>query len=406
MTQRTEQSDQAPRVLVVIPSAGSDGQGRLSGIFHYLGENRYWDLVLPSVHVEPTQAQFDEILSGGMDGVIIATPFSPVLTRSIIRARIPVVALHDSWMHRGKISQQIHFIFNDHVRIGRLAARYFISLGHFAAHAFLRDTENNRWGRGRMLGFERELAQHGIECRVFTPRHSVLRMLDRPRFDTWLKAQPKPLALFAANDRMAVQAIGACHDLGLRVPSDVAILGVNNDETLVSSCEPRLSSIAPDFHAVGYAAAEMLDDLMRGRKTPRLRLFANTRLVERASTAPLKPSVKLVEDALAVIAAQPPEAPLTPTAVARKLRVSRPLLDLRFRELKKGTLAAAIRSRKLEEVARLLRETDYTIRRIGSSCGFENERSLKNVFRRTFGMTMSAYRSEHARTPCLLDAID
>lgn len=383
---------QAPRVLILIPPAGADGKGRLTGLYRYLGEGRSWDIILPSTHVEPTREQLADILGPGVDGILVATPFNPALARALLRAKAPVVALHDSWTHRPRISYRIHFVFNDHVRIGRLAARYFISLGHFAAHAFLRDTENNRWGRGRMLGFERELAEHGIESRAFTPQHSALRMLDRPRFNTWLKAQPKPLALFAANDRMAVQAIGACHDLGLRVPTDVAILGVNNDETLVSSCEPRLSSIAPDFHAVGYAAAEMLDDLMRGRMTPRLRLFANARLVERASTAPLKPSVKLVEDALAFIAAQPSEAHLTPTAVARKLRVSRPLLDLRFRELKKGTLAAAIRRRKLEEVARLLRETDFTIRRIGAACGFENERSLKNIFRRVFGVPMTDYR--------------
>ena len=389
---KKERPRSAPRVLILIPPAGADGKGRLTGLYRYLGEGRSWDVILPSTHVEPTRNQLAGILAPGIDGIMVATPFNPSLARALVRTKAPIVALHDSWMHRRRISDRLHFIFNDHVRIGHLAARYFISLGHFAAHAFIRDTENNRWGLGRKVGFERELAGHGIKPQVFTPRLSTLRILDRPRFDAWLKALPKPLALFAANDRLAVQAIGACHDLGLRVPADVAVLGVNNDETLASSCAPRLSSIAPDFHAVGYAAAAMLDDLMRGRKAPRLQLFADSRLVERASTAPLKPSVKLVEDALAFIAAQPPETPISPVAVARKLRVSRPLLDLRFRELKKGTLAAAIRRRKLDEVARLLRETDYSIRRIGTTCGFANERSLKNIFRRTFGMTMSAYR--------------
>lgn len=381
----------APRVLMAIPSSGSDGKDRLIGIFRYLSEGRFWDVILPSSHLEFTAKQLGEIISGGIDGAIISAHFDAAMAKILSKAGIPTVLMHDSWIHRSESGENFRFAITNHVQVGRIAARHFLSLGRFAAYAFLGDTERNRWGLARRKGYELALAAHGKTCSVFTPTSSPLRLLSRERFCKWMSSRPKPLALFAASDRMAVQAITFCHGLGLRIPDDVAVLGVDNDETLVLSCEPRLSSIAPDFPSAGYAAAKMLDDMMSGLRVAKVRLFGVRELVERASTSFLPPSVKLVEDALAFIASCDLKD-LSPESVARHLRASRPLLDLRFRELKRGTVASAIRTRRLDEVTRLLRETDFTIRRIGAICGFANERSLKNIFRHAFGIPMTDYR--------------
>ena len=383
--------DRNPQVLLSIPSSGADGRNRLTGIFRFLGEGRFWDIIQPSTHLQLTADSLRGIVANGLDGAILAARYDAEIARILARAKIPTILMHDSWMHRPHLGRNFHFALSDHVAIGRLAARHFLSLGRFAAHGFIGDTERNRWGHGRRIGFARELRRHGLEVFTFTPRRSALRLIDRERFCGWLKTKRTPLAIFAASDRIAVQCISCCRSLGLNVPKDVAVLGVDNDETLISSCDPRLSSILPDFAEAGYAAACMLNGILSGQTVPKVKLFAPLMLVERASTASLSPSAKLMEDARACIAAHATEG-LTPAALAVRLHVSRSLLDLRFRELKQGSVADAIRTRQLEEVSRLLRETDYPVRQIGRLCGFENERSLKNIFKRAFDTTMTAYR--------------
>ena len=78
--------------------------------------------------------------------------------------------------------------------------------------------------------------------------------------------------------------------------------------------------------------------------------------------------------------------------VARHLKVSRSLLDLRFRELQRETVHDAIVRIRLEEVRRRLRATDDTIDRVSSDCGLGSPNTLKALFRRRFGQTMSEWR--------------
>ena len=380
------------RVLITIPTSGADGNGRLAGIFRYLGEGHPWELRLPSSHQEFTATRLARFLDDDIDGVITSAPFEPKAARLLTRAGIPVLALHDSYRHHCEVGGNFHFVLSDHVAIGRLAARHFLSLGHFASYGYVADTERNRWGKARAIGFERELKTHRIVPHVFTPSLNHNRTLSARPFARWLNALPRPLALFAANDRIAAQVAGVCQGLSLAVPNDVGILGVDNDETVSAAAGIRLSTIEPDFESAGYAAARTLDQLMAGRsRVAKAQLFPPRRLIERDSTRALSPSVRLVEDALAFIDAHA-STDIKVTDVADHLKVSRPLLDLRFRQLKRGTVAGAIRRRRLQEVRRLLLETDYTIRQIGGICRFGNELSLKNLFRREFGISMSQYR--------------
>lgn len=385
------------RVLMTIPTTGTDGNDRLAGVFRYLAEHGPWELRMPSTHLAFSADELSAMLAEGLDGVLTSARFDAASARLLTKARIPVVVLHDSYMHRREVGPNFRFALSDHVEIGRMAARHFLSLGQFAGYACLLDTERNRWGRARSLGFSRVLGRAGFAASVYTPAANPFRIIDRARFLKWIRRQPRPLALFATNDRLAAQAVAYCREEGLSVPKDVAVLGVDGDRTFSAVANLALSTIEPDFPSAGYAAAEMLDRLMSGDPhVPRVRLFKPRRLIERDTTRPLPPAVRLVENALALIDANG-AAPLTVEAVAQRLHVSRPLLDLRFRELGRGTVAAAIRRRRLDEVKRLLATTDYTIRRIGALCDFDSEFALKNLFRRTFGQSMSDYRSSARR---------
>ena len=80
----------------------------------------------------------------------------------------------------------------------------------------------------------------------------------------WLKSLPRPVGVIACNDVRGRQVINACKLAGLKVPDDVAIVGVDNDEVLCELSNPPLSSVVPDAHRIGYQGAQMLDELMGG----------------------------------------------------------------------------------------------------------------------------------------------
>ena len=78
--------------------------------------------------------------------------------------------------------------------------------------------------------------------------------------------------------------------------------------------------------------------------------------------------------------------------VVSHLKISRSLLDLRFRQLRNESVMDAILSMRLTEVKRLLETTNRKLRYIGEACGFRSQDYLKRLFKSRFGCTMREYR--------------
>ena len=85
-------------------------------------------------------------------------------------------------------------------------------------------------------------------------------------------------------------------------------------------------------------------------------------------------------------------------SLATALHVSRSLLEMRFSKVREEGVAAAIRRRKMEEVCRMLKETDLPIGEIAYRCGFPVQTHLNALFRRMFGTSLRAYRTS-SRNP-------
>ncbi len=117
----------------------------------------------------------------------------------------------------------------------------------------------------------------------------------------WIVSLPKPVGVLACNDFRAQQVLNACRDIGLLVPDEVAVVGVDNDDIVCDLAEPPLTSVAPDTRRIGYEAAALLERMMRGEPPP-----AKTILVP-----PLSLVARRSSDALAIgdrqIARGPPD---------------------------------------------------------------------------------------------------
>ncbi|MBR3085878.1 MAG: helix-turn-helix transcriptional regulator, partial [Kiritimatiellae bacterium] len=141
-----------------------------------------------------------------------------------------------------------------------------------------------------------------------------------------------------------------------------------------------------------------MDELLTTGKAKKTSICGVKRIAERETTRDLSGAARLVTAAEKYINANAcqgmPPSPkgLLPSALAAALKVSRRYLEIRFKEVKGEGIAEAIRRRKLEEVCRLLRETDLPIGEIAARVSFGEPRSLANAFRRRFGSGMREWR--------------
>ena len=214
-----------------------------------------------------------------------------------------------------------------------------------------------------------------------------------------LSALPMPCGVMAYNDRCAREVIDACNQAGLSIPSQIQVVGVDDQQEICENVRPRLTSIEPDFEGVGYLLAQRMDELLTTGKAKKTSICGVRRIVERETTRDLSGAARLVTAAEKYINANAcqglPPSPkgLVPSALAAALKVSRRYLEIRFKEVKGEGIAEAIRRRKLEEVCRMLKETDLPVGEIATRCGFPVPTHLNALFRRTFGTTLRAYRT-------------
>jgi LacI family transcriptional regulator len=190
----------------------------------------------------------------------------------------------------------------------------------------------------------------------------------------------------------AQQLLDTCRQLGIAVPDEVAVIGVDNDELLCNLCDPPLSSVIPDARRTGYLAAELLQQAMEGKKVP-----AEGHFIE-----PLGVATRQSTDVLAIedreIAAVVRYIRLhacsgiTVKDILRDIPMSRRVLENRFIKWVGKTPHEAILQQRLDRVKVLLRETELPLDKIAIQTGFEHPEYLSVVFRKHFGMPPGAYR--------------
>jgi LacI family transcriptional regulator len=151
-----------------------------------------------------------------------------------------------------------------------------------------------------------------------------------------------------------------------------------------------------DGHAVGFAAAELLDRLMRGGKArPGPILVAPKGIVERGSSGERVLRDRLVARATALIRERAVRG-LDVNELARELGASRSTLDRRMKAALKRTPKDEILRVRFREVERLLRDTDLTIDLIAEQTGFTHSHYLQAAFKARYGRTPGKFRRAKA----------
>ena len=388
-----------PKVLIAISLAAQAGRDKLSGICRYLQNGTRWETVLTRSQDELTPALIDNLAQRGFDGLILSAEIPTAALSKLANSHIPTVVMDDqvSPVLRRR-TDKIAFAANNNLDIGQCAARHLLGQGLFQSFAFVGTTNGLNWSQLRHQAYAETLRPNGFSCQTFAVPATGLALASSARRNTflkWMGSLKKPIGVFAAHDGLAHQIVEACLQAGFKIPEQVAVLGVNNDEVICLTTSPPLSSVEPDFEEEGFQSALLLDKVMRGTiKKSKTALIGVKRVVGRESTIRITPSVSLVKKAMTFIEANA-SGNISVDDIARHLKVSRRLLDLRFREIQNCTILDALQQRRLEAVLKLLKETDLPIGLVGGKCGYENENYLKNFFKSRFGMTMRKYRQHH-----------
>ncbi|SEQ60420.1 LacI family DNA-binding transcriptional regulator [Arthrobacter sp. OV608] len=216
-----------------------------------------------------------------VDGVIYARMYNQRVSVPAELEGMPAIVLDATSDNPGLSS-----VVPDEFGAGQSAAELLVAAGHRRI-AMINNEDDIPAAHGRLDGFRAGLARHGMQLPVdslVTSRPSTAG--GREAALELLAAADRPTALFCFSDQMAMGAYQAAGHLGLKIPSDVSIVGVDNLELIADGLWPGLSTMALPHYEMGrWAVLKLLEEL-ENPKAPRVHEKVACPLVERDSVAP------------------------------------------------------------------------------------------------------------------------
>ena len=384
------------RIYVALRLQYYSNRAFLSGVAQFIRRNPNLRATVAEKFHDFDDDALAQIIAEGYDGIITVMPHSTAAQKLLTKAPIPIVFLGTGKGDMSERELNTVFIRSDDCEIGKCAARYLLSLGKFATYIFLDLQKRRLWAKERCRGFSEELKRHGLSAVHISSEHEDGSLDDLHFITQSLLDLPRPIAVFAAYDNRALHALSACSHPKLQSPKNVSVIGVDNDEVLCEFSSPALTSIATGTVQKGVRAAEELESILRRRTKPIVKtvILPVQQVVERESTRPTLPAVRLVENARRYIADNAAQG-ISVNDVASAVGVSRALLDRRFKELTNSTVLAEINAMRLKKLAQLLTKTSLPIYKLSAQCGFKESNYAKRAFKKAFGTSMREFRSSH-----------
>ena len=380
-------------IWVYLRLSYASGRDILYGISRYARANAHWNIRLLPFAGEGDKERFPE--PGEADGIITSEPLAMAAATSDIP--LVVIGTREKWL--GRRMKSLAFVRNDDAAIGRFGAEFLKSLGKFRSFGFLPTNTPYYCSILRSEGFHAELAKwNSVDVREYrAERVGDGTAEDIKAIGKWLADLPKPTAVMAVHDLRATHVLEAANMMKIKVPDQMAVIGVDNDELLCDFTSPQLTSVYPDHVKEGELAAATLRSLLKKENSRHARTFRSDAksIVERESARHISPATHLAEEAMSFIRRNAIKG-ISAADVARHLRVSRRLCDLRFRECYGDSMLEAILKIRLNELKRRLSSSNVRIGKITAACGFSCESHAKRMFRKRFGMSMREWRASQA----------
>jgi len=352
-------------------------------------------LHVQTVNFLPTAKQARDLVACWQPcGIIVECGGFAASLKAKLFAPLPVVFLD---VDPRTLPPNAFAVYHDSFETGVMAARELL-MSERSTYAYVDEPVRSQWSDERYRGFVRTLSINGYKATAFraSARTEANPIAYQRALRDFLSGLPVPAAVFASTDTAGADVIAAAEKLGRAVPADLAVVGVNDSESICLHTRPTLSSIRPDFRGGGTTAAVMLVAAIRAKGRfvgSRRRTFGNVDVIRRTSTRTLLPADPRVTAALETIRREAATGLTSSEVVRRHFACSRQFAERLFQKETGHSILDEIHAVQLGLAKRYLANPNQQLKQIAGFCGFRNPNSLRKFFLRETGQTMTAWRA-------------
>jgi LacI family transcriptional regulator len=381
------------RVAILYPASVPWFAHCLDGIRRYARDHGEWQIISspPTLSGAEESALTLRSMRGWKGDAIIVASNDQRELRQARRMAIPVVNLAGGL--RGPYG--VPRVMVNHFAAGRMAAEHL--LGRGLRHLAFFGWSNLWYSEERQRGFFERAEEAGVKCAAFLQRSGEEADMSWPkrvaRPAKWLAALPRPTGIFAVQDYRAQFLVEVCEEAKLRIPEDIALVGMDNDETVCEHSVPTITSVSRNSERIGWEAMALLDRMTHGEPAPTEDLLLEPdRVVARQSTEGIFCTDPLVRRAVQVIRERL-HAQVNVADLAERLGVSKRTLEMRFRDTAGSSPHEFLTRLRVERAQALMHVPEKrTVKRIALECGFGTAATVYAAFRRHTGESPGSFR--------------
>lgn len=250
------------------------------GLEKTFGENGYDILYFTNRKWGDSFSYVEKCKDRHVDGVVLmGVPKSDPNLSNLLASDIPTV-----FIDLDLIGKNASYVISDNYRGGKLAVEHLYKLGHRKI-GIIMGLNTTKTAHDRLLGYQKALKELGLKYNskwIFEGNYSEeggYRAMSK-----FLSLEKRPTAVFCQSDNMAIGAIKAVQEAGLKVPEDFSLVGFDDIE-LSRYVKPSLTTIKQDKIGMGNAAGELLLNMIESKSESHTPVVMPVELVERDSTA-------------------------------------------------------------------------------------------------------------------------
>ena len=375
------------RVVLLLETSRAFGRQLISGVARYSRLNGPWLFYKEPIDLK---SSIPHLTGWKPDGIIMR---DTLITKELLKLKIPTMFAP----HASEYPRNIPLVITDCSSIAKMASDHFIGKG-FKNLAFC-GYDSINWSEQRKSYFNRFNDEAGLRTYNYV---SIKRFRpndwekEQQHVCRWMKGLPKPIGIFACNDDRGLHILEACKLMSLKVPEEIAVIGVDNDLMVCEFGDPPLSSIALNTESAGFEAARLLDKMMSSRRKVRGRkiIATSSHIIQRQSSDILAVNDKEVAQAIQFIKDNAKNKILIKDMLGT-IGIGSRALEKKFRNTIHRTIHNEIQQVRTESISKLLVETDLPISEITSFYNFTDVEHISRFFKKEKGMSMRDYRKIH-----------
>lgn len=356
----------------------------LRGIMRYSNENGPWLFYRVSSEPNAGESRYAEVIdiARKWKADAIIGRWDEAGLDQLHRINIPVVLQN----YRNRTTAY-STITGDYKGTGKMAADFFYSRC-YSSFAFF-GIRGILWSEERKVGFREAVIARGGMFSCF--EISENEKINRRALVSWLKGLPDRTAMFCCDDQRALIITETCKIEGIEIPSQIAVLGVDNDDLICCISDPPISSIELENEQGGYLLAQQLHRQIAEHDASRFCVTINPiRVNERQSTSycVTDPAVlKLVNFINSNYTKD-----IRVEELVEMVSMSRRSIESKFKREMKMSIYQYVLDCRIDRVAQLLLTTDEPLTEIAVKANIQDYKTLLNLFKKRYGCTPNMYR--------------